>query len=124
MAAATDDHGGRGRGQETGGSDPKRSLRHVQAAQLRARATRGAIGKAALGMVFLLGALSYAFGPVPQQTSSRTWMAALVVLSTLNIGLALRTFSRVRHRGARLWLPAAILWGVLSAALLRILLAR
>jgi hypothetical protein len=123
MTAPTDDHAGRGREQGTAGAEARRSLRHVRAAQLRARATRGAIGKAVLAMVFLLGALSYAFGPVADQTS-RTWMAALVVLSTLNVGLSLRTFSRVRHRGARLWLPATIVWGVLSAALLRMLLAR
>ena len=122
MTAPTDDRAGRGL--ETGGDEPRRSLHHVRAAQLRARATRGAIGKAVLAMVFLLGALAYGLGPVADQTSSRTWMAALVVLSTLNVGLSLRTFSRVRRRGARLWLPATIAWGVLSAALLRILLAR
>jgi hypothetical protein len=120
--AAVDNRGGRGH--QAGEGGPKSSLRHVRAAQLRARATRGAIGKAVLGMLFLLGALAHAFGPAPQQPASRTWMAALVVLSTLNIGLALRTFSRVRHRGARVWLPATITWGVLSAALLRMLLAR
>jgi hypothetical protein len=122
MTAPTDDRAGRG--QEKSAAQPGRSLRHVRAAQLRARATRGAIGKAVLAMVFLLGALAYGFGPAAAQTSSRTWMAVLVVLSTLNVGLSLRTFSRVRHRGARLWLPATIAWGVLSAALLRILLAR
>jgi hypothetical protein len=105
-----------------GGPEP--SLRHVRAAQLRARAIRGAIGKAVLGMVFLLGALAHVFGPVPHARSALVWMAALVVLSTFNIGLALRTFSRVRHRGARIWLPATLVWGVLSAALLKMLLGR
>jgi hypothetical protein len=118
MAAATDN--GEGRTDRGGG----RSLRHVRAAQLRARAIRGAIGKAVLGTVFLLGALSYAFGPTPYQSASRTWMAILVVLSTFNVGLALRTFSRVRRRGGKLWLPAALAWGLLAAAVLRILLSR
>jgi hypothetical protein len=51
-------------------------------------------------------------------------MAGLVVLSTFNVGLGLRTFSRVRRQAARVWLPATLLWGVLSAALLRMLLVR
>jgi hypothetical protein len=96
----------------------------VRAAQLRARAIRGAIGKSVLGTLFLLGALSYAFGPAPHSPSSRFWMAGLVVLSTLNVGLGLRTFSRVRRKAARIWLPATLAWGVLSAALLKILLTR
>jgi hypothetical protein len=114
MAAASD--------QGEGGD--RRSLRQVRAAQLRARAIRGAIGKAVLGMVFLLGALSYPFGPAPHASASVTWMALLVVLSTANIGLALRSFSRVRRRGGRVWFPATLIWGILSAALLKMLLLR
>jgi hypothetical protein len=109
---------------ERGASSPRRTLRHVRAAQLRARAIRGAIGKSVLGTVFLLGALSYALGPAPEAPVSRFWMAALVVLSTLNVGLGLRTLSRVRRKAARIWLPATLVWGVLSATLLKILLGR
>jgi hypothetical protein len=111
-----------------GGANDRRedgkSLRHVRAAQLRARAVRWAIGKSVLGMVFLVGALSYAFGPAPHDQSSTTWMALLVVLSTFNIGLGLRTFSRANRRAAPFWFPATLTWGVLSAALLWILLRR
>jgi hypothetical protein len=98
-------------------------LHQVRAAQLRARATRWAIGKSALGTIFLIGALAYALGPDRFLPSSRLWMALLVVLSTLNVGLGLRTFSRVRHRARRFWLVATILWGLLATGLLRILLA-
>jgi hypothetical protein len=101
-----------------------KSLRHVRAAQLRARAIRWAIGKSVLGMVFLVGALSYAFGPAPHDPTSVTWMGLLVVLSTFHIGLGLRTFSRANRRAARVWFPATLLWGVLSAVLLQILLRR
>jgi hypothetical protein len=102
--------------------DPHR-LRHVQAARLRSKAIRGAIGKTALGMIFLLGALSYAFGPAPRDGASLAWMAGLVVLSTFNIGLGLRTIARVHHRGGRYWLPATLAWGLLSVVLLRLLTA-
>jgi hypothetical protein len=100
------------------------SLRQVRAAQLRARATRWAIGKSAFGTVFLIGALAYALGPDRHLSSSRLWMALLVVLSTFNVGLGLRTFSRVRRRARRFWLVATILWGLLATGLLRILVAR
>jgi hypothetical protein len=49
-------------------------------------------------------------------------MAALAILSTVNVGLGLRTFSRAYRRAARLWLPATALWGLLAVALLWILL--
>jgi hypothetical protein len=100
------------------------SLRQVRAAQLRARATRWAIGKSAFGTVFLIGALAYALGPDRHLPSSRLWMALLVVLSTFNVGLGLRTLSRVRRRARRFWLVATILWGLLATGLLRILVAR
>jgi hypothetical protein len=112
---------------ERGGRDGREegsSLRHVKAAQLRARAVRWAIGKSVLGSVFLLGALSYALGPAPHAPSSVFWMAGLVVLSTFNVGLGLRTFSRVNRHAARYWLPATLAWGLLAAALLKILLRR
>ncbi len=107
-----------------GAGPPAHSLHQVRAAQLRARATRWAIGKSALGTVFLVGALAYALGPDRHLPSSRLWMALLVVLSTFNVGLGLRTFSRLRRRARRFWLIATVLWGLLATGLLRILLAR
>jgi hypothetical protein len=115
-----DERGGTGSARPDG----RRSLRHVRAAQLRAKAVRWAIGKSVLGSVFLVGALSYALGPVPYQSNSLLWMAALVVMSTFNVGLGLRTFSRVNRKVSRYWLPATLAWGVLSTALLKILLRR
>lgn len=99
-------------------------LLQVRAAQLRARATRWAIGKSALGIVFLVGALAYALGPERGLTSSRVWMTILVILSTFNVGLGLRTFARVRRQRGRYWPWATGLWGVLATALIRFLLAR
>jgi hypothetical protein len=103
---------------------PAHSLRQVRAAQLRARATRWGIGKSAFGTIFLIGALAYAIGPDRHLPSSRMWMALLVVLSTFNVGLGLRTFSRVRRRARRFWLVATLLWGLLATGVLRILLTR
>jgi len=100
------------------------SLKHVRAAQLRAKAVRWAIGKSLLGSVFLVGALSYALGPMPHEQSSVMWMAALVVLSTFHVGLGLRTFGKVNRKVARYWVPGTVAWGLLSAALLKILLRR
>jgi heme/copper-type cytochrome/quinol oxidase subunit 3 len=51
-------------------------------------------------------------------------MAFLLVLSTLNVGLGLHTFSRVRRRAARYWPIATALWGVLATALVRMLMSR
>jgi hypothetical protein len=99
----------------------KSSLREVRAAQLRAVALRWAIGKSALGTLFLIGALSHALGPAPRAQDTTLWMALLVVLSTFHVGLGLRTFARVRRKAARLWLPATLAWGLLATVLLRIL---
>ncbi len=100
----------------------ERTLREVQAAQLRTRARRWAIRKSALGTIFLLGALAHALGPEPRSTMTTLWMAFLVILSTVHAGLALRMFSRVKRR-RRLWPFGVIAWGVLSVTLLRILIA-
>src|SRR5262245_8364862 len=93
-----------------------KSLRHVRAAQLRARVVRWAIGKSALGSLFLVGALSYALAPDKHQSSSTLWMAALVVLSTFNVGLGLRTLGRLYRWAARFWWGATLMWGLLSTA--------
>jgi hypothetical protein len=98
------------------------SLRQVRAAQLRARAIRGAIGKIILGMVFLVGALAYARSPDHQQQNNILWMAGLLVLSTADVGLGLRTLARVRRRPARLWIAATVAWGLLSTVLIGFLL--
>jgi hypothetical protein len=102
----------------------RRSLLQVRAAQLRTKALRWAIGKCALGTVFLVGALSYALGPDHRSSPNRVWMALLLVLSTLNVGLGLRTFSRVRRGVARYWPVATAFWGILATVLIRILMRR
>lgn len=105
-------------------SENPRSLRHVRAAQLRSRAIRWGIGKSALGTIFLIGALSYAFGPDPTSSSSRLWMTILVVLSTFHVGLGLRTFAKVRRRVLRLWWVGAVAWAALATMVLRLLSGR
>ena len=101
-----------------------RSLRQVRAAQLRTRALRWAIGKSAMGSVFLIGALAYALAPQRHSDMSRIWMAFLLVLSTVNVGLGLRTFSRVRRRAAPYWPIATAVWGILATVVVRILMRR
>jgi hypothetical protein len=105
-------------------SPPARSLRHVRAAQLRARATRHAIIQALLGTVFLIGAIAYALAPDKHAQSSLGWMSALLVLSTVDVALGLRTLARLRlrRRRARVWIAASAAWGLLSVALIAALL--
>jgi hypothetical protein len=100
------------------------SLMQVRAAQLRARALRWAIGKSTLGSVFLVGALAYALSPQRHTAMSRVWIDFLLLLSTLNVGLGLRTFSRVRRWAARYWPISTALWGVLSIVLVHFLMRR
>ena len=100
------------------------SLRQVRAAQLRTKALRWAIGKSAMGSIFLVGALAYALAPQRHSEMSQTWMAFLLVLSTVNVGLGLRTFSRVHRRATRYWPIATAAWGILSTVLVRILMRR
>ena len=102
----------------------RQSLMQVRAAQLRAKALRWAIGKCALGTTFLVGALAYALAPDRLSSPSRLWMTLLLVLSTMNVGLGLRTFSRVRRGVARYWPVATALWGILAIVLVRILVRR
>jgi heme/copper-type cytochrome/quinol oxidase subunit 3 len=99
-------------------ADPTtRSLRHVRAAQLRARATRRAIGRVLLGSVFLIGALANARAPDHHQQASILWMTGLLLLSTVYVALGLRTLARVRRRPRRLWIIATAAWGVLATVL-------
>ena len=101
-----------------------RSLRHVRAAQLRARATRQAIIQMLLGSVFLIGALSYARAPDRHQQASLAWMSGLLVLSTLDAALGLRALVRLRMRrkNAWVWMAATGAWGLLSVVVLAVLL--
>ena len=99
---------------------PTRQLREVRAAQLRALATRWALGKMALGIVFLVGAISYSLGPEPRSQTSALWMALLVLLSTAHLGLGLRTLARVRRWGRRLWVVATVLFALLAITVLRV----
>jgi hypothetical protein len=101
---------------------PPSKLRHLRAAQLRARAIRGAIGRIVLGSVFLVGALAYARSPDRHGQESLLWMTGLLVLSTGNVALGLRTLARVRRRPARLWIAATTAWGLLSTVLIGFLL--
>ena len=101
-----------------------RSLGRVRAAQLRARATKQAIVQVLLGSIFLVGALAYARAPDRHAQSSLGWMAGLLVLSTLDVALGLRTLARLRlrRRSARLWLVGSTAWALLSTALVAALL--
>jgi heme/copper-type cytochrome/quinol oxidase subunit 3 len=98
------------------------SLRQVRAAQLRARAIRGAIGKVVLGSIFLVGALANARAPDHLQRTSLLLMTGLLVLSTAYVALGLRVLARVRRRRARLWIAATAAWGVLSTLVVGFLL--
>jgi len=104
------------------GPAPSTKLRHLRAAQLRARAIRGAIGRVVLGTVFLVGALAYARAPDRHGQASLLWMTGLLLLSTGNVALGLRTLARVRRRPARLWIAATTAWGLLSTVLIGFLL--
>lgn len=101
-----------------------RSLRHVRAAQLRARATRQAIIQMLLGTVFLIGALSYARAPDRRAQVNLAWMSGLLVLSTLDAALGLRALVRLRlrRRLAWVWIAATAAWGLLSVVLVAVLL--
>ena len=68
--------------------------------------------------------LAYALSPQRHTVVSRLWIDFLLLLSTLNVGLGLRTFSRVHRRAARYWLIATALWGVLSIVLVHFLMRR
>ena len=101
-----------------------RSLRHVRAAQLRARATRQAIIQMLLGTVFLIGALAYALAPDRHDQVNLAWMAGLLVLSTLDAALGLRALVRLRmrRRNAWVWMAATTAWALLSIVVVAVLL--
>ncbi|HMC94172.1 MAG TPA: hypothetical protein VKO16_05320 [Polyangia bacterium] len=101
---------------------PARTLRQVRAAQLRGRARKRAIFQALLGSVFLVGALAYARSPDRHAQVNIAWMAGLLVFSTLDVALGLRTLARLRRRATGWWVLGSAAWGALSTALIGFLL--
>jgi hypothetical protein len=99
-----------------------RTLRQVRAAQLRGRARRRAIFQALLGSIFLVGALAYARSPDRHAQVNLAWMAGLLVFSTLDVALGLRTLARLRRRATGWWVLGSAAWGALSTALVGFLL--
>lgn len=97
---------------------PPRGLKYVRAAQLRARLGRRAIGQLALGTVFLMGALSFGYGPQRQEEHAAVWMAFLSVLSTFNVASGARLLSRSKGWPRHTWWICTAVWGVLLVALL------
>ena len=96
----------------------------IRAARLRARAVRGGIVKLAFGTVFLIGALAHALSPDRHESVSLFWMTLLLIMSTANVALGLRSVSRGRRLTTRVATAAAAAWGLLSLALLGLLLRR
>ena len=97
---------------------PVNGLRHVRAAQLRARLSRRAIGQLALATFFLMGALSFGYGTQRLESHAPMWMAFLSVLSTFNVASGTRLLSRSkRWPGHIAWIVTAI-WGLLLVGLL------
>jgi hypothetical protein len=102
--------------------DGSRALRVVRAAQMRARATRGAIIQILLASTFLVGALAYALAPDHGSDQSLLWMTGLLVLSMIDFGLGTRTLSRLRRLGPRFWMLSTAAWGLLSTLVVGFLL--
>jgi hypothetical protein len=96
-------------------------LRHVRAAQLRARVLRRAIWQLTLGTLFLIGALTYGVSHERNNDTSQFWMTALTLISSVHVGSGLRLVCRVKRWSRWLWVSAAGLWAVSLVALLRIL---
>jgi hypothetical protein len=97
-------------------------LRVVRAAQLRARATRGAIVQILLASTFLAGALAYARAPDRASDQSVLWMTGLLVLSMVDVGLGTRTLARLRRAPPRRWIALTAAWGLLSTLVVGFLL--
>lgn len=128
---------GAGMGDEKDTHSPP--LRHLRAAQLRARAVRGGLVKLAFGTIFLVGALAHALSPERHEQSSLIWITLLSLMSTINVALGLRSLARTRstpRKGSwdgplspprlrgRAWAAIAVAWGVLAVLLLGLLLRR
>ena len=85
-----------------GSSERGPTLRQVRAARLAGAPTRGAIIQVLLGSVFLVGRAGLRARPGPSG-SGRTslWMTGLLVLSTADVGVGLRTLARARPPSPR-----------------------
>ncbi|HEY0710781.1 MAG TPA: hypothetical protein VGG33_28510 [Polyangia bacterium] len=99
-------------------------LRPIEAAQLRARVIKWALGRTFFGLLFLIGAMAHAMGPDPLSPQTGVWIALLLVLSTVHVGLGLRGISRARRQARRWWLPATIAFGLAATLMLRLVAAR
>lgn len=100
------------------GRQPAPGLKHVRAAQLRARLGRRATGQLALATVFLMGALSFAYGPQRQESHAALWMAFLCVLSTFHVATGARLLVRVKRWPRFVGIIGPAVWGGLLLALL------
>jgi hypothetical protein len=96
----------------------------LRAARLRTRAVRGGIVKLAFGTVFLVGALAHALSPARHESMSLFWMTLLLIMSTANVALGLRSVSRGRRLSVRGANAAAGAWGLLALVLVGLLLRR
>ena len=108
---------------DSSGGDGAR-LSQLRAARLRTRAVRGGLVKLAFGTVFLIGALAHALSPERHTSVSVLWMTLLLIMSTLNVALGLKSVARARRLTARAATLAAAAWGVLALVLVGLLLRR
>ena len=99
-------------------------LSQLRAAKLRARAVRGGLIKLTFGTVFLIGALAHALSPERHDGMSVLWMTLLLMMSTINVALGLKSLARSRRLTSRAATLAAATWGVLALVLVGLLLRR
>lgn len=97
---------------------PALVLRHVKAAQLRARLARKAIGQLALATLFLMGALSFGYGPQRRDGNAALWMAFLCILSTVHMATGTRLLTRAKRWPPYVGNVATVVWGASLLALL------
>ncbi len=97
---------------------------YLRGARLRARAARGGIVKLAFGTLFLIGALAHALAPTRHDSMSLFWMTLLLIMSTANVALGLRSVARARRLTARAAASAAAVWGLLALMVVGLLLRR
>jgi len=93
-------------------------LKQVKAAQLRARLARKAIWQLALATLFLMGALSFAYGPQRTEGHAPAWMSFLCLLSTFHLATGARLLTRVNRWPSYMAVAGPIVWGGLLLALL------
>lgn len=97
---------------------PTPGLKQVKAAQLRARLARRATRQLALATLFLMGALSFGYGPQRKESHAAAWMAFLCILSTFHLATGARLLARVKRWPAYVAVVGPIVWGGLLLALL------